>query len=448
MRSLQSLLINGFWLGAFAALLHCNSGEDIAGSGTETGNVTGVVTSGSQNSPVSGTQLKLFRKKSSIASPEQDFVPLEETITDENGRFSFDMESGTYTIVAASEDQYSFVDNILPGSERAKKLEVQLQNAGTIKGSIENTLELRGGTSQVVVHLIGTDFYTNVRIDGSFELSEVPAGKYRLVSYTTKINDFSPDYRSVTVKPDSVSNVGTYQLPFSGIPIPKNVSVRYDPALGANIVTWSPVVGYVDFQEYVIMRDSVANPDLGLRNIASTKDTFFIDKIDFSYGDKFHFEYSIKVRSKFEEEGAFYGKYSALATNPELLIATMPPVSLTYDTLTARTTLSWTPLDGNSQHEDFGGYLITRSRYSTRDDSVSTYYDSLPIPAYIPDSLRQTDTLGIVQNAVFSETLTPLIQVLPPESIQVVIYSVAVYHVRWKRGGKAVQTTPIIIKKP
>ena len=51
------------------------------------------------------------------------------------------------------------------------------------------------------------------------------------------------DTTGIIVNSDQITDLGTIKLPFSGIPIPKNLSISYDTILKIVIITWDkPVI--------------------------------------------------------------------------------------------------------------------------------------------------------------------------------------------------------------
>src|SRR5512133_568763 len=164
-------------------IANCTSGDNLAGSVTETGNVTGVVMSGNKQK-VANAKVSLFKKKSEVMSPDEQTKPVEEVYTNDTGYFSFKADAGNFTIVAVSDSEYAFRDSVAPGKAGSKNMVIELRNPGKIKGIIQNSVELRG-TGSVVVSIIVTSIYKNVDSDGSFLIDNVPAGTYTLVSYST-----------------------------------------------------------------------------------------------------------------------------------------------------------------------------------------------------------------------------------------------------------------------
>ncbi len=287
---------------------NCTPGDNLAGSVTETGNVTGVVMSSSKQK-VANAKVSLFKKKSEVMSPDEQTKPVEEVYTNDTGYFSFKADAGNFTIIAVSDSEYAFRDSIAPGKAGSKNMVIELRNPGKIKGIIQNSVELRG-TGSVVVHLIGTSIYTNVDSDGSFLIDNVPAGTYTLVSYSTYQPEFSPKYQTVNVFSDSTTDLGGYSLTYNGIPIPKNVVVKYDTTNEVVRISWDSIGYFKDFQEYAIYRGIAGMAQHNLEQIGYTEGTTYIDSIKFTTDSLLKYEYSVLVHNKLGESGKYYGIYA------------------------------------------------------------------------------------------------------------------------------------------
>jgi hypothetical protein len=289
-------------------IANCTSGDDIAGSVTETGNVTGIVMS-SNKQKAANAKVSLYKKKSEVMSPDEQTKPVDEVYTNDTGYFSFKADAGNFTIIAVSNSEYAFRDSISPGKTGSKNMVIELRNPGKIKGIIKNTVELRG-TGSVIVHLIGTSIYKNVDSEGSFLIDNVPAGTYTLVSYSTYQPEFSPKYQTVNVFSDSTTDLGGYSLTYNGIPIPKNVVVKYDTSNEEVRITWDSIGYYKDFQEYAIYRGIAGTAQHNLIQIGYTEGTSFVDPIQFTTDSLLKYEYSVLVNNKLGESGKYYGIYA------------------------------------------------------------------------------------------------------------------------------------------
>jgi hypothetical protein len=398
---------------------------DIGGSVTETQNVAGVVV-GKNQEPVAGAKLSLFKKKSTITTPDETVTPYKETRSDENGEFGFDADDGNYTMVAAADSNYAFLDNITPGTKAAKDLRAELGNPGGLKGTIANSLELRG-TGSVVVHLIGTDLFQNVSDSGSFYIATIPAGTYTLVSYSTYQQEFSPQYQQVTIYPDSITNLGTYSLPYNGIPIPRNVSVKYDTVSGKMMISWNSIPKYADFQEYAVLRGVTGQKNHNLSQIGYTQDTFFIDSVDLKPLPDVKYEYAVFVRNKLGEEGKYYGIYSQNAVYYADVIPSIDSLNVKFDTLNGLVHLEW---DSVKNYEPLGGYLIIRH---------------IGIERGSERGVIKTDTLCICKNIDYIDSLFPKALVFSDSNHYSVYYSAQVYNQSWKRFGKPVLSDTIAL---
>jgi archaellum component FlaF (FlaF/FlaG flagellin family) len=298
----------------------------MAGSVTETGNVTGRIIIKDSDKGVGNVKINLFRQETAVLSPINNVVPEAQTISDNNGNFSFEVSDGMYTIVASGKDGSAFVPEVIASSDQTD-LYVTLEKPGTIRGEITNALELHNSGS-IIVHLLGTDIYRNVDNSGKFIIDSVPAGLHTLVSYSTYLPDFSPDYRNVTITSDSVNSIAAYNLDYNGIPIPRNVTLQYDTSIQTVSISWHPVTGYADFQEYEILRGVAGSAQHNLVQIAYTTDTIYKDHFPLALLTNKRYEYAVRVNNKFGLSGQYYGIYS-IAVEPFIKDYGLMPSSTT-----------------------------------------------------------------------------------------------------------------------
>jgi len=424
----------------------------VVGSVTETGNVTGKVLSTDSNKPVAGARIALFKKRSEIASADETFAPVEEIYSDSKGNFSLDIDDGKYTIVASGEEEYAFVDNVIPGTDDAKQMTIILEQPGRLKGEIVNSLELRG-TGSVVTHLIGTDIYQNVDNNGRFDIENIPAGTYTLVSYSTYQPEFSPYYRKVTIYPDSVTDLSTFELKFNGIPIPKGIDIAYDTAHQVVKITWNSIGEYNDFQEYAILRGLAGQKKHDLEQIAYTKDTVYFDTINFTdsgEGSGTHiYEYAVQVNNKLGEIGQYYGIYEIATPSYETVIPKIENLDVTFDTLAGVVNVAW---DSTGGGDDFSTVRIVRTIVrptlytpdswewnettgnSLTGDSLWTIFDTIAI-----------DTSEIEGSTTYIDSLYTSVLSVDSLAAYTIIYEVSVIHEGWELSGTVSRATIQVI---
>lgn len=171
-------------------------------------------------SPVAQAKVILFKQSSDDSRPtvhptSTDFEPIDTVMTDEEGLFNFETQSGNYIIQASYDTNLVAIQDSIffpEGDTNSINLEpMTLYFSGSLKGRIivqdENTNPLEVNR----VDLAGTPYSTSVDASGNFIFEDLPPGTYGLISFYQGDNSVSESALSLAgqVNPDSTLDIGT-----------------------------------------------------------------------------------------------------------------------------------------------------------------------------------------------------------------------------------------------
>ncbi|MGL1901135.1 MAG: carboxypeptidase-like regulatory domain-containing protein [Fibrobacterales bacterium] len=330
------------------------NGDDSAGGGTETGNMGGKIIA-SDNITVAGAEVQLFVAKRGVDSLGAPPVPVQQTLTDANGNYSFNVtEQNTYTIVAKSLTESAFVDSLIISPDTDLRRDIGLKIPGSISGEIRKRVELLK-PSAVMAYLVGTSMYVNLSDTGTFAITDVPEGTYTLMLIPNQ-EYFSNTVLTVQVQSGLPTIIAEpIELQYNSIPIPENVEAVYNGASGGVTVTWTPV-SYEHFQEYLVERNLGSNLEPQWILVGRTIEPQFNDVVYGATGDTIFtlsdttshsLEYRVRVRSSYSNldgssmDGSAYGKSILAVQSPKVLIPVPVNVVAVYDTLLGVATITW-----------------------------------------------------------------------------------------------------------
>jgi hypothetical protein len=178
------------------------------------------------------------------------------TVTDNNGNYSFDtsLDAGTYVIEAASGNNAVLIDSVVvtAGPTPDTLPPDTLKPAGAIKGIVY--LSEGGDPRKVFVLAFGIDRFTSVNADGSFRFSALARGNYNL-RLISSLDDYDVlDTVGVPVLTADTTDLGTIELPYTGIPIPRNLQIQYDTMKQIVTLIWNRPVSGRTVQSYTVYR--------------------------------------------------------------------------------------------------------------------------------------------------------------------------------------------------
>jgi hypothetical protein len=162
-------------------------------------------------------------------------------LTDSAGRFAFDtsLNAGLYAVEAARAGNAVFIDSVTVvknGGTDSLPLDT-LQPFGAIRGTVR--LSAGGDPSEAYVLAFGVDRFTQVNTDGSFLFTSLAHGMYDVRLISTLQEYATLDRRGVAVVSSDTTDLGTIDLPYTGIPVPQIVSLSYDPVTLIVTIRWN-----------------------------------------------------------------------------------------------------------------------------------------------------------------------------------------------------------------
>ncbi|MBN1575860.1 MAG: hypothetical protein JW913_04865 [Chitinispirillaceae bacterium] len=257
-----------------------------AGNSTQVGNpgrVAGLLYEPDGKTPAAGVRVAI-RPRTSLADTAviglgKRTADTATVITDDSGRFAFDstLDTGTYVIEAASGNDAVLIDPVVVTDEDAADTlpPDTLKPMGAIKGVI--SLSEGGDPRKVFVLAFGIDRFAKVEADGSFRFSGLAEGNYdlRLIS---SLNDYGVlDTNGNVVTSGDTLDMDTIDLPFTGIPTVKNVTISYDTLKQIVTLSWERAdTGLV--KGYNVYRRSVdSNTVLARINVNPVADMVYRD---------------------------------------------------------------------------------------------------------------------------------------------------------------------------
>jgi hypothetical protein len=313
----------GMALTLAAVLLMARCAPPIAGNTSETGN--GKIASMLYNpggTPAVGVVVYI-RPDSTLADTSLGLpatAGTDSTVTDNNGNYSFDtsLDAGTYVIEAASGNNAVLIDSVVvtAGPTPDTLPPDTLKPAGAIKGVVY--LSEGGDPRKVFVLAFGIDRFAHVNADGSFKFSSLARGAYdlRLIS---SLDDYDVlDTVGVPVLTADTTDLGTIELPYTGIPVPRGLQIQYDTLKQIVTLYWNTPTTGRPVQSYNVYRRNVdSNTVLARLNASPVTDTSFTDSMgvqDMTY------EYQVAVVDTSTSEGVKSAGVNVLITSAYHLI--------------------------------------------------------------------------------------------------------------------------------
>lgn len=168
---------------------------------------------------------------------------------------------GWYNVVITDQNGRAvLIDSLLSTGGSPTLPSDTLRNTATVIGQI--LVQPQHSAQITWIQLPGAGVYSNLDTEGRFRLNGIPAGKLTLAALTRE-EKYTNAYVSFRTIPDSTTDLGKINLPFTGLPVVQGIRSRYDSLEGVLHVSWNRVRAH-GVKGYVVD---------GLPNIAFTIDT-------------------------------------------------------------------------------------------------------------------------------------------------------------------------------
>lgn len=292
----------------------CTNAPGVAGNISQTGNgmVAGMLFEPDGKTPARGA-IVYIRKSNILADTsfrssaknltKKAAASADTVLTDTNGEFLIDsVDTGIYVIEAVSGNNRALQCPVIISSPDAKvKLPADtLKPSGAIRGVI--TLSDGGDPRKVFVFAFGIDRFATVAEDGSFIFSNLAQAVYDIRILPLLDNYGVFDTSGIPVMPADTTALDTISLPFTGIPVVKNITLSYDTlkqiiSLSWNSLDTSLISGYKVYRKKI---DS-ENPDINPIYINLSTDTLCQDS---TASQDSTYEYCVTALDKQGNEGA------------------------------------------------------------------------------------------------------------------------------------------------
>lgn len=261
-------------LTALALLPRCS--DTTAGSGSETQNpaVAGVFYRPDGVTPAASVQV-CIRLRSTLG----DSGTVHCVTTDANGRYEFDtLDVGVYMVVGNDgADNLALIDSVtVTNPDHTHDLPPDtLKPAGAIEGIAY--LSEGHDPRTVLIYAFGLGRYTMAGSNGAFRLTGLAEASYDLRLVSTLDVYGVLDVPRVRVAAADTTDLDTLELPFLGIPTPKDVRLSYDTMMQVVTLTWDRAdTGLV--ASYNVYRRNVGLNSVSERiNVSPVTDTVYSD---------------------------------------------------------------------------------------------------------------------------------------------------------------------------
>jgi hypothetical protein len=279
------------------------------GGSTETTNrrVIGTLYQPDGKTPAAGVKVAIRPNKSladtaGIALAKAVLVDTATVVTDSAGRFAFDstLDTGTYVIEAASGNDAVLIDSVAVTSKDSTDTLAPdtLRPAGALKGVIK--LTEGGDPRKVFILAFGIDRFARVNADGSFKFTALAEAKYDLRLISSLDNYGVLDTSGISVRSADTTDLDTIELPFTGIPTPKNVKIAYDTLRQIVTLTWAKADTALAKTYNVYRRNVGLNTVLARINTSPVADTVYRDSTGVQDST---YEYAVAAVSSANMEG-------------------------------------------------------------------------------------------------------------------------------------------------
>lgn len=290
-------------------MLGCNG--RLAGTGSETASGTKAYVFLPNGNPAPHARVTLF------AVSDTSRIPQSTIYADSNGAYSLDnVADGMYNVWIEKDTFVAFLDSTELSADHPEKDSVTMYPGFAFSGIVG--LEPNHNPQTVFAQLVGTGKYANVSIDGKFTISGLAAGTYSLL-VTTTLTNYTTTYRQIVLTKEgkqTPASTDTIPMIYTGIPVVRGLSGRYDTLSGRVIIWWNKT-HYHDFADYLVFRDKLPAVLLGNSPLTAVHDTIFYDTLPVSMDSSDtiatagtnsadEYAYRVMVRNNSGDAGKYY----------------------------------------------------------------------------------------------------------------------------------------------
>jgi len=257
-------------LPAAALLAGCDSGDNIAGTSSETHTIS--LVNRPDGTAAAGARVRLYAFANDTQMVRQAYV-------DGNGQVPLSgLKSGYYSMLVQDPmtGKAAFVDSLYSDGDTIYMRPDTVRATGTVTGKVR--VQAMHSPSIAWIHLLRAGIYANAdSATGAFTLTGVPGGTFNLVARTA-YQEYTPTFRSVKVKGDSVTDLGTIDLVYSGLPLVTGIKAVYDSIAGVVHLSWN-AADSIRRSDYFVMRSEGVDAAPTTWNGTATKSTQFNDTV-------------------------------------------------------------------------------------------------------------------------------------------------------------------------
>lgn len=190
-----------------------------------------------------------------FASSDTTRTPRAQAFTDAQGRVDLPvLDANLYNLVARDESgRAMFQDSLLSDGRRMDYASDTLVGTGVVTGRVR--VQPQHDPRIVWIALLGAGTYLNVDDSGRFRVEGVPEGRFTLGGFT-KSEGYTTTFKALKVKRDSVSDIGTLDMVFTGLPVVKNLEARFDTLAGLVHLRWDSIALRQTWK-YTVLRDGI-----------------------------------------------------------------------------------------------------------------------------------------------------------------------------------------------
>lgn len=247
---------------SLSILIGCDDTRtSIGGSGDETSTVAFYRPDGK---PAAGARVMIYGSADTGASPR------DQVIADSRGSVDLPvLDKGFYNLVVREDGTAIFQDSLFSNGERILAASDTLRATGVLVGRLR--VQPQHSPRIAWVHLLGAGKYLNVDDSGFFRMEGVPQGRFTMAALT-RLSHYTPTFKEVRAVSDSVVDVGTIELVYTGLPVVQNLEARFDTLAGRVFLRWDSLSLRAKWHYRVLRDEQVVGETSGPRWVDTVSD--------------------------------------------------------------------------------------------------------------------------------------------------------------------------------